>query len=722
MDIIAANGIGNALSYAWYIAQFIIGLGLVVFVHELGHFLVAKFVNVKVERFALGFGPRLLGFHRGETDYCINAIPLGGYVKMLGQEDFKPESGELPDPRAFNNKSVGARLAIVSAGVIMNVIFAAIAFVIVSMVGMKASAPVIGIVMPGSTASKADITWTTPLPAAAGPATTLATSAPGASKSQGLQPGDKVVRIQGTGIFARLMSDKVDDFSKLLYTSLLAAPDDKFVLTVERSVGGKTYTGDARLGVRALAPGDSEKRGFGITPSYTTEVGENDDYISNTPFQKGDKVIAFNGEPVSFLWQIKEMQDSRQATAAMLTVARDGNTFIASLPAHLVYKDVPLKRRDGSWVLAETAEFKDRNVTALLPDGNSVTFPAADIIDGSRRFDGNTLLGGDLSILGMSPRASVGGVSAGSPAEAAGVRPGDVLLLYGDVRTPPALQVQEINKKVAAKGTQLVVERDGNTLPPMWIVPKSRNNVLQMGITATTDQDHTVVADVKGDSPAAAAGIMSGDVVEKVNDKPIKTWVDLYLTLKDLRGHNVTLQYRRGEQTLTADLGKLDDKAFAPQAYTLAAPLESVSWEPQMVTILDRNPVTAIGWGVTKTWEFVLMQYGTLRQLAAGRVGGSDISGPVGIGGAAISFAKRGLIEMLYFMAFISAALAVINFLPFPVVDGGLAAFLIIEKIRGRPLPPKVMWIIQLIGLLILGAVFILLTWNDIMRLVRSTW
>ncbi len=98
----------------WPIVQLAIGLGLVIFVHELGHYLLAKFVGIKVERFALGFGPRLIGFKRGETDYCIKLLPLGGYVKMLGQEDLAPDQ-ETADPRAFGNKSIGARMAVVAA-------------------------------------------------------------------------------------------------------------------------------------------------------------------------------------------------------------------------------------------------------------------------------------------------------------------------------------------------------------------------------------------------------------------------------------------------------------------------------------------------------------------------------------------------------------------------------------------------------------------------------
>ena len=85
------------------ILYFIIGLGLLIFIHELGHFLVAKFSGIRVERFSLGFGPHV-GFKMGETEYCLSVLPLGGYVKMSGQEDF--EEGDivpLDDPRAFSS-------------------------------------------------------------------------------------------------------------------------------------------------------------------------------------------------------------------------------------------------------------------------------------------------------------------------------------------------------------------------------------------------------------------------------------------------------------------------------------------------------------------------------------------------------------------------------------------------------------------------------------------
>jgi len=109
----------------------IIVLGVLIFVHELGHFAAAKAVGVEVQRFSIGLGPRVAGFRRGETEYVLSAIPLGGYVKMGGMEDEVMErlEGEgdpnrQPGPRDFDAKPVWARTLVISAGVIMNMAFA----------------------------------------------------------------------------------------------------------------------------------------------------------------------------------------------------------------------------------------------------------------------------------------------------------------------------------------------------------------------------------------------------------------------------------------------------------------------------------------------------------------------------------------------------------------------------------------------------------------------
>ncbi|HEX9751578.1 MAG TPA: RIP metalloprotease RseP [candidate division Zixibacteria bacterium] len=106
-------------------------LGVLVFVHELGHFLVAKWAGIKVERFSLGFPPKMVGITIGETEYCISWLPLGGYVKMAGEN---PEDGESTgDPREFMSKSIGARAAVIVAGPLMNFIAAILAFSLVLM-------------------------------------------------------------------------------------------------------------------------------------------------------------------------------------------------------------------------------------------------------------------------------------------------------------------------------------------------------------------------------------------------------------------------------------------------------------------------------------------------------------------------------------------------------------------------------------------------------------
>src|SRR6204780_4836028 len=116
-------------------AKIAVGLGFVIFIHELGHFLLAKWNGVKVEKFSIGFGATIFGFRRGETEYVLAAIPLGGFVKMLG-EGPEDQENKSTDPRAYPNKSVGARMAIISAGVIMNVLMGLACFVLAYGIGI----------------------------------------------------------------------------------------------------------------------------------------------------------------------------------------------------------------------------------------------------------------------------------------------------------------------------------------------------------------------------------------------------------------------------------------------------------------------------------------------------------------------------------------------------------------------------------------------------------
>lgn len=139
----------------WYMLQVALGIGLVIFVHEAGHFLAARWCKVRVETFSLGFGPRLFGWTRGDTLYQIAAVPLGGYVKMAGEDVYDPDAPR--NPGDLGSKSIPQRFLIYSGGVIMNMIFALIVFPIVFSAGVPFNEPMIGPPVPGGAAWKAGL-------------------------------------------------------------------------------------------------------------------------------------------------------------------------------------------------------------------------------------------------------------------------------------------------------------------------------------------------------------------------------------------------------------------------------------------------------------------------------------------------------------------------------------------------------------------------------------
>lgn len=148
----------------------IILLGILIFVHELGHFLFAKLMKVRVLKFSLGFGPKVVGKKFGNTEYQISVFPLGGYVKMLGEETDE-ELNEEERREAYNHQPVWKRVLIVFSGPAFNIFFAAVLFVFIFNYGVPALFPDVGEVMKDTPAERA-----------------------------GLKQGDRIIEIQGTGI------------------------------------------------------------------------------------------------------------------------------------------------------------------------------------------------------------------------------------------------------------------------------------------------------------------------------------------------------------------------------------------------------------------------------------------------------------------------------------------------------------------------------------------
>ncbi len=155
--VMAAITFADIIAYlerTWLTLEVILGIGLMIFIHELGHFIAAKKAGVRVETFSLGFGPVLYGFMKGDTHYRISLIPLGGYVKMAGEnpgEDLSGAPDELPSKTPFQ------KMMIFSAGVLMNFLFAFITFPVIFATGVPFVSPEVGRVVPGGPAWKAGI-------------------------------------------------------------------------------------------------------------------------------------------------------------------------------------------------------------------------------------------------------------------------------------------------------------------------------------------------------------------------------------------------------------------------------------------------------------------------------------------------------------------------------------------------------------------------------------
>ncbi len=145
--------VSDATHYAFY---FLIALGILIFVHEFGHFLVARRLGVGVTKFSFGFGPKIFGVTRGETEYLVSAIPLGGYVKLVGEN----EGEEIPPAlaqRSFHDKPVWVRMAVVGAGPAGNLLFAVLVFWVVFLIGVPTLTTRVGEVVAGSPAERAGI-------------------------------------------------------------------------------------------------------------------------------------------------------------------------------------------------------------------------------------------------------------------------------------------------------------------------------------------------------------------------------------------------------------------------------------------------------------------------------------------------------------------------------------------------------------------------------------
>ncbi|GMV80157.1 MAG: zinc metalloprotease [Planctomycetota bacterium] len=140
--------------YGWL--GVIFGFSSLIFVHEMGHFLLAKWNGVRVHVFSIGMGPYVLSYTKGETVYVLSLVPIGGYVKMAGQDDLRPDLPENKDPHDYRNKKPGQKAAILAAGAIFNLIYAMVLFTLAFYQGVEMKTPRVGDVVPDSPLAQAE--------------------------------------------------------------------------------------------------------------------------------------------------------------------------------------------------------------------------------------------------------------------------------------------------------------------------------------------------------------------------------------------------------------------------------------------------------------------------------------------------------------------------------------------------------------------------------------
>jgi regulator of sigma E protease len=645
----------------WVILQVAGGLGFVIFVHELGHFLVAKACGVKCEKFFLGFdvgGLKLLSFTWGETEYGIGALPLGGYVKMLGQDDNPAAAaaeaqraraagpghpftaGDLPpepidephpawDPRSYPAQSVPKRMAIISAGVIMNVIFAVLMASLAYGLGVKEMTCTISGVRTGGAAWRA-----------------------------GLRTGDEIVKI----------GDRENPiFNDLRHGVTVGDLAKGIEFTVRRPTDGSTRTvllkPDTDLGVPTIGVTSP------ISLTLPAEFGKGlpgAAGLAKPALEPGDTVRTIDGVAVKTYAELLAVLS--RTPSATLTLGVDRAVKGAAKP--------------------------ERVEIALPPQ--------------PRRTTGITI----------GP-ARVTAVQEGSPAAAAGLEAGDTILAVAGEPAGDPLTLEDRLAAFTGKPLALTVGREGQADREVTITPREvtwrddetsgpgcRVAVSALGIALAVAD---VVTEVAAGSPAAVAGMVAGDRLTRANlvlpgepaddeGVPISAkdpnWPAVVAAIQQLPvGTKLKLEVAAAAgQTRSVELEPVEtDDLFSVG--------RGLVFDPVYEKVQARSLGEAFGRGFRKAGEDLSLVYSFLGKLWSNKISPRLLGGPIEIAKQAGKSAEEGFGRLLLFLTMLSANLAVVNFLPIPVLDGGHMVFLLYEFVRGKPPSETVVGVLSYLGL-----------------------
>ncbi len=677
----------------WAVLQVVIGLGAVIFVHELGHFLVAKACGVKCEKFYVGFDafdirigdrvlvPRkLVHFQWGETEYGVGILPLGGYVKMLGQDDNPAKmaeererammtsgdgvKGTSLDPRSYQAKTVPQRMAIISAGVIMNLIFAVLFAAIAFRLGVNYEPPRVGATIPGSPA------W------------------------QNNLDGSDVQVING-----RRTDQEYFTYQHLKEMIVLDGFDNPLDLTVVQPGGEPVEMTVAPARNLIGVKGGENLLSLGIDPQVKPQLSDIptvDGQASKNaepPLESGDLIKAVDGETVPTGFALKSALSKRSDQNVTLTILRNSGSeekqLEVSLPPNpmrslgLVMEVGPIRSiRKGSPADLDGLKANDK---ILAIDGK----PIGDPFTLQQRMLRRARENGSKPVKFSISRETADGKQS----------------LEIDVRPQLPWSFSSVHSKngisIESLGINLPIRNRVATT--LWEVG-SGENVVKTGDVITS------IAIKRNDRQKQIAYL-----------KPIETPVDLE-TFPDSWG--IVHQNLQNVDEGTAVEIKLErnDVTTSTQAFVKVLPdqyqeTRGVGLKIQQDFYQDATLWASLQTGFRQTIYDASRVLKFLKKLFRGQLSIKHFGGPGTIAVVATSEASQGTSRLLLFLTLLSANLAIINFLPIPVLDGGHMVFLIYEGIFRRPVGEKIQLALTLVGFVFLLALMVTVIGLDIWRL-----
>ncbi|MDB4453963.1 site-2 protease family protein, partial [bacterium] len=450
-----------SLADLFNVLQVVLGIGLVIFVHEAGHFMAARWCGARVEVFSLGFGPRLFGWRRGDTLFQIAAVPLGGYVKVAGE--YSDGLRGTPEPGTLATLSVPQRFLYFSGGVIMNVIFALVALPLVMLAGLPALQPLIGAPTPGMPA------WEAGLPAGTvilevndtkivdfeHLVTAVALNGSDDARLRVARPNMTPESITLTPSF-----DENLGFYRLGLPAGLS-PDQRLVVDPLGPAAAAGVTGEDRLLAvvgqpEALRVDEQLRRAFSERSAVNLEVEGPDGAIREVRVEPRMDTLEFKRIGIGALSSnVDATRSTGPAASLVKALGIEAGDRIVSVAGGPVWgqgsiRDQLLKVKTGE-PLALTVRRRGELLTL------AATATVAPV-----------LLLGDLALAVVENTSRVI-VSEGSPAESAGVLAGDqVISVNGQATDSWPVMLESIQREVAAgRSLQLEVWRDAGVGAPM---------------------------------------------------------------------------------------------------------------------------------------------------------------------------------------------------------------------------------------------------------------